>query len=75
MGVTNSVVCGIFKPSIADYKELKGVPNVFLKIGQHVIDNTYLHQTEKATQKTIGIGRGNTFFVCKIVLNGRTFFN
>ena len=51
MGVTNSVVCGIFKPSIADYKELKGVPNVFLKIGQHVIDNTYLHQTEKATQK------------------------
>ena len=51
MGVNNSVLCGIFKPSIADYKDLKGVPNVFLKIGQHVIDNTYLHQTEKATQK------------------------
>ena len=51
MGVTNSVICGIFKPSIADYEDLKGVPNVFLKIGQHIIDNTYLHQTEKATQK------------------------
>ena len=38
MGVTNSVLCGIFKPSIADYKDLKGVPNVFLKIGPHVIE-------------------------------------
>ena len=51
IGVTNSAVCGIFKPSLADYEELKGVPNVFLKIGEHVIDNSYLHQTEKATQK------------------------
>ena len=29
IGVTNSAVCGIFKPSLVDYEELKGVPMSF----------------------------------------------
>jgi hypothetical protein len=51
IGIKNSLVCGVYKPSVVDYDGLKGVPSVFLKIGDTVIDNTYLHQTEKATQK------------------------
>ena len=45
------MVCGVYKPTVADYDGLKGVASVFLKINDTVIDNTYLHQTEKATQK------------------------
>jgi len=50
IGISSKPVCGIFKPTV-DFAGLKGAPSVFLKIDEFVIDNTYLHQTEKATQK------------------------
>jgi len=50
IGISSTTVCGIFKPSV-DFAGLKGAPCVFLKVDSNVVDNTYLHQTEKATQK------------------------
>ena len=32
------MVCRVYKPSVVDYDSLKGVPSVFLKIGDFVID-------------------------------------
>jgi len=51
IGIKNSVICGVYKPSVVGYDALKGCGQVFLKIEDFVIDNVYLHQTEKATQK------------------------
>ena len=50
IGISSKTVCGIFKP-VVDFAGLKGAPTVFLKVDENVLDNTYLHQTEKATQK------------------------
>jgi len=50
IGISSKPVCGIFKPAV-DFAGLKGAPSVFLKIDGHVLDNTYLHQTQKATQR------------------------
>eukprot|EP00092_Neocalanus_flemingeri_P107148 GFUD01137525.1.p1 GENE.GFUD01137525.1~~GFUD01137525.1.p1 ORF type:complete len:314 (-),score=93.94 GFUD01137525.1:18-959(-) len=50
IGISSKPVCGIFKP-VVDFAGLKGAPSVFLKVDNFVIDNTYLHQTERATQK------------------------
>jgi len=50
IGISSKAVCGVFKP-VVDFAGLKGAPSVFLKVDEYVLDNTYLHQTEKATQK------------------------
>lgn len=50
IGISSKPVCGIFKP-VVDFAGLKGAPSVFLKIDEIVLDNSYLHQTEKATQR------------------------
>ena len=50
IGISSKPMCGVFKPSV-DFKGLKGAPIVYLKIDDYVIDNTYLHQTEKANQQ------------------------
>ena len=50
LGVESQVICGVYH--IASH-ELTA-PHVFLKIGGHVIDNTYIHSdTEKSAQENL----------------------